>query len=64
VHGIQSQIRVLARQTGIDGLEKAYKQAIKQRFGYLVVNLQPQNPDIITLQMDIFAQYRKIYVEK
>jgi len=58
------QIRVLARQTGIDGLEKAYKQAIKQRYAYLVINLQPHNPDIITLQMDIFAQYRKIYVEK
>ena len=55
------QIRVLARQTGIKDLEKAYLEAIKDPYGYLVINLQPHTPDAIRLQTDIFNRHRRIF---
>ena len=54
------QIRILSRQTGIKDLEKAYHEAIKEPYGYLVINMQSHTPDIIKLQTDIFARHRKI----
>ena len=50
------QIRVLSRQTGIKDLEKAYLEAIKEPYGYLVINMQSHTPDAIKLQTDIFAR--------
>ena len=55
------QIRALARQTGIKDLEKAYLEAIKDPYGYLVINLQPHTPDAIRLQTDIFNRHRRIF---
>ena len=55
------QIRVLARQTGVKDLEKAYLEAIKDPYGYLVINLQPHTPDTIRLQTDIFNRHRRIF---
>ena len=43
------QIKVLARQTGVKQLEKSYNEAIKVRYGYLIVNLQPTVPEILQL---------------
>jgi len=55
------QIRILSRQTGIKELEKAYLEAIKEPYGYLVINMQSHTPDAIKLQTDIFAKHRKIF---
>ena len=55
------QIRVLSRQTGIKDLEKAYLEAIKEPYGYLVINMQLHTPDAIKLQTDIFARHRRIF---
>ena len=55
------QIRVLARQTGTKDLEKAYLEAIKDPYGYLVINLQPHTPAAIRLQTDIFNRHRRIF---
>ena len=57
------QVKVLARQTGIKHLEEAYQKAIKQPFGYLLVNLRPESPDILRLQSHI-TEYRRIYVRE
>ena len=57
------QIKVLARQTGIKHLPQAYNEAIKERYGYLVLNLQPHTPDILCLQSDILKK-RKVYLRK
>ncbi len=54
------QIKVLERQTGIKGLAQAYQEAIKQPYGYLVVNLQPKTPNALRLQTDILSRHRKI----
>ena len=54
------QIRVLARQR-IKDLEKAYLEAIKDPYGYLVINLQPHTPDTIRLQTAIFNLHRRIF---
>ena len=55
------QIKVLGRQLGIKELDKAYQEAIKQRYGYLIINLQPQVPDSLRLQTSLFEQHRKIF---
>ena len=55
------QIRVLARQTGIKDLEKAYLEAIKEPYGYLVINLQPHTPDTIRRQTGIFNRHGRIF---
>ena len=55
------QIRILSRQTGIKELEKAYLEAIKEPYGYLVINMQSHTPDAIKLQTDIFARHRRIF---
>ena len=55
------QICVLSRQTGIKDLEKAYLEAIKEPYGYLVINLQSHTPDAIKLQTDIFARHKGIF---
>ena len=56
------QIRVLGRQLGIPGLVDAYRNAIKARYGYLVINLQPTTPDLLRLQSNIFAEHRQIHM--
>ena len=43
------QLRVLGRQMGIKELNKAYEESIKQRYGYLLINLQPSIPDALRL---------------
>ena len=58
------QIKVLGRQLGIKELDKAYQEAIKQRYGYLIINLQPQIPDSLRLQTSLFEQHRKIFLKK
>ena len=58
------QIKVLGRQLGIKELDKAYQEAIKQRYGYLIINLQPQIPDSLRLQTNLFEQHRKIFLKK
>ena len=34
------QIKVLGRQLGIKEFDKAYREAIKQKYGYLIINLK------------------------
>jgi len=58
------QINVLARQTGIKILGKAYQEAIKERYGHLVINLQPSTPDILRLQSNLLGEHRRVYVPK
>ena len=58
------QIKVVGRQLGTKELEKAYKEAIKQKYGYLIINLQPQIPDSLRLQTSLFEQHRKIFFLK
>ena len=55
------QIKVMARQMDIPGLDEAYKMAIKQRYGHLVINLQPHVPDILRLQGNILAPHRQVF---
>ena len=55
------QIRVLSRQIGIKDLEKVYLEAIKEPYGYLVINMQSHTPDAIKLQTDVFARHRRIF---
>ncbi|XP_055342017.1 uncharacterized protein LOC129590691 isoform X2 [Paramacrobiotus metropolitanus] len=57
------QIKTLAHQLGMPHLPEAYKKAIKEPFGYLLINLRPETPDKARLQSNIFG-YRRIYVEK
>jgi len=56
-----NQIKVLSRQIGIPNLEKAYEKAIKARYGYLVVNLQPTTHEKLKLQSRIFDTARIVY---
>ena len=58
------QIKVLARQTGIKHLEMAYIEAIKARFGYLIINMQPSVADNLRLQSGLFDAHRKVYILK
>ena len=58
------QIEVVGRQLGIKELDKAYQEAIKQRYGYLIINLQTQIPDSLRLQTNLFEQHRKILLKK
>ena len=58
------QIKVLTRQTGIKQLEMAYTEAIKARYGHLVINLQPGIPDSLRLQSGLFEPHRRIYWKK
>jgi len=58
------QINVLARQTGIKLLQNAYQEAIKVRYGHLVINLQPTTPDILRLQSNLLDEHRKVYIVK
>ena len=58
------QTKVLGHQLGIKELDRAYQEAIKQRYGYLIINLQPQIPDSLRLQTNLFEQHRKIFLKK
>ena len=58
------QVALLAKQTGIKGLKSAYDQAIKEHFGYLVVNLQPQTDERLVFQSDLFNTHRAVYLPK
>ena len=57
------QIKVLSQQLGMPHLEPAYQKAIKEPYGYLVVNLRPETPEIIRLQSHLF-DYRRVYVQE
>ena len=59
-----SQVTLLAKQTGIKGLRTAYEQAIKEPFGYLVVNLQPHTDEKLVFQSDLFGRHRAVYIPK
>ena len=52
---------MLRRQTGIKELEKAYHEAIKESYGYLVINLQAHTPESIRLQSDIVNKHRRVF---
>jgi len=54
------QVKVLERQTGVSSLAATYEEAIKEPYGYIVVNLQPRTPQAIRLQTDLFGRHRKI----
>lgn len=58
------QIKMLGRQLGIKGLETAYKESIKARYGYLIVNLQPSIPKELVLQTNLFDPHRKIFLPR
>ena len=58
------QINVLARQRGIKQLEQAYLEAIKERYGYLIVNLQPTVSELLQLQSGLFDSHRKVYLKR
>ena len=55
------EIWVLRQQTGIKDLEKAYHKAIKESYGYLVINLQAHTPEAIRLQSDIVSEHRRVF---
>jgi hypothetical protein len=54
------QIKLLGRQLGLPHLECAYKKAIKERYGFLLVNLHPECDERLRLQSNIFG-HRKVY---
>jgi len=56
------QIKYLAKQLGLSHLLEAYKKAIKQSYGYLVINLRPETPDILRLQSHL-SEHRRVYVK-
>ena len=58
------QIKVLARQTRIKQLEQAYLDAIKERYGYLIVNLQPAVNELLQLQSGLFDSHRRVYLKR
>ena len=58
------QIKMLGRQTGIKQLEMAYLEAIKVRFGYLIINMQPSVAENLRLQSGLFDAHRKVHVQK
>ncbi len=55
------QIQLLGSRMGIKNFVQAYNLAIKERYGYLLVNLQPHTPDELRLQTDIFKRHRRIF---
>ena len=55
------QIRLLARQTGLKFLEKAYDLSIKEPYGYLVLNLQPRTNPKLAFQSNIFDNHRVVF---
>ena len=55
---------MLGRQTGIKQLEMAYLEAIKVRFGYLIINMQPSVAENLRLQSGLFDAHRKVYIQK
>ena len=56
-----NQIRLLARQTGMKTLERAYELCIKEPYGYLVVNLQPHTHSKLAFQSKIFDSHRIVF---
>ena len=55
------QIRLLARQTGLKSLERAYDLFIKEPCGYLVLNLQPRTSPKLAFQSKIFDNQRVVF---
>ena len=49
-----TQIQTLAKQTGLSNLVHAYKDAMKDKYGYLVVDLCPHSSDDFRLRTHIF----------
>ncbi len=60
----KGETKVLERQLDIKDLHRAYQTAIKHRYGYLVINLQPHIPDELRLQTGILDTHRRIYLKK
>jgi hypothetical protein len=54
------QIKLLGRQLGLPHLECAYKKAIKEPYGFLLVNLHPECDERLQLQSNIFGHH-KVY---
>ena len=48
------QVRTLASQTGLQHLTKAYEDAMKERYGYLVLDLCPHTDETYRLRTHIF----------
>jgi septin family protein len=45
-----NQIKLLSRQLGLSHMVQAYACAIKEPYGYLLIDLHPKTPDILKLQ--------------
>ena len=57
-----SQIRILAAQTGIKNLNEFYNDALKEKFGYLIVDLSPFANEEYKTRTHIFPnEYPIIY---
>ena len=54
------QIKYLGRQLGLPHLDCAYKKAIKEPYGFLLVNLHPHCDERLQLQSNIFG-HRRVY---
>jgi hypothetical protein len=52
------QIKYLGRQLGLPHLECAYRKAIKEPFGFLLINIHPQVHEKLQLQSHIFSERR------
>lgn len=50
----KSQIVVLSRQLDMPHLMSAYQDATHQPHGYLIVDLNPQTPDVLRLRSQLF----------
>jgi hypothetical protein len=57
------QIKYLGRQLGTPHLECAYRKAIKEPYGFLLINLHPHSDERIQLQSHFF-QDRRIYCQR
>jgi hypothetical protein len=57
------QILYLGRQLGLPHLECAYRKAIKEPYGFLLINLHPLSNDKLRLQSHVFNE-RRIYCKR
>jgi hypothetical protein len=57
------QIKYLGRQLGLPHLECAYRKAIKEPFGFLLINIHPLVHEKLQLQSHILTE-RRVYCKK
>jgi hypothetical protein len=58
-----NQIKLLARQTSIDHLFKAYQRVTSEPFQPLLIDLHPLTDDKIRLRSHLFGDYQFVYLE-